>query len=926
MHTLSKQEAKNEIRKLIELYSSRRHDFDKQSEADVRRKLIDKVFSALGWDLEGNEAPDEVQREETISGKESSKKKADYVFRLYGVPKFVVEAKALKVELDNDEYRKQAIGYSYNLACSWAVLTNFAKMVIYFIDRDDNTVIRSIDDISNIENYDNNFEKLWLLSKEGVKNELLEKDLDQRGIKPKRQKVGKQLLEDLKTWRSLLSKEIKRRYGDKYQPYETDEIVQRIIDRLIFIRKLEDLGLEERKLDQISRKFNEGTTYKWLKTIFRYYRDKYNSGLFGDEKEQECDAIDMPDEIIEEVIRGMYKPGDREIEYNFAVIDADVLGSIYEEYLSYILKETPKRSKLEGGRAHKKEQGIYYTPTYIVEYIVKNTVTEQMKDKTIDEILDMRILDPACGSGSFLIKAFAEVCKIVEDKMKKGAKSNKWKTFSSYNGRLSLTQKVTILTKCIYGVDLDGKAVEIAQLNLFLKLLESETSETLQALSISGLRETKKILPMLNNNIKCGNSLIDDQLIAGDKAFKWNTNFPDVMAQDGFDVVLGNPPYVFGGNFGIKQQEKEFFKKSYASAKGKLNLFSLFIEKSINLLDDKGKMAFILPNTLLRVTSYEDTRKFILDRTKMEQIVTLEAGVFEGVTASTVIIVLEKESKKTDIENNQVKIFDGIQSKFSEKPQKEFLNELHIFDTGSIKEDNSIIEKMHYESVNLGTICKEMIFGVVITKNKDDVVSNKKINDKYKKFLEGRDIDRYRINFSNKYLLYEKSKLHRSRTPEIFEAEEKILVQRISGGKQPLKAAYDNEQFYDKESINNIILSNKAFSPKYILALLNSRLVNWFYSTKFTNASTLTVNVSKAYLSNIPVKNISTAEQRLIVELVDRILLLNRKLNILADKKTSEKEGVDAEIQDVEEKINQEIYKIYDITKQEKDAIEESLK
>src|SRR3989344_1248501 len=325
---LTKKEAKEKIRALVTYYSANKESFDKQQESDVRNKLIDRLLGMLGWDIGGLDYPDEVQREESIKNEESQKKKADYVFRVYGIPKLVLEAKAIKnVDLNEEKWKEQAIGYSYNLACSWAVLSNFVRTTIFFVDRNDHTYIRDIRDFSDLSNFDNNFESLWLLSKEATKENLLEKEANKIGIKPQKSKVGKQLFEDLRDWRKKLSEDIGKRYVGKYKDYEIEEIVQKIIDRLIFIRKLEDLELEERKLDQLTRKFSDRTPYYTeLKSIFTYYHEKYNSGLFGDNGNlQECDLIDVENDAIREVIIGMYKPKGTKIEYNFAVIDADVL-------------------------------------------------------------------------------------------------------------------------------------------------------------------------------------------------------------------------------------------------------------------------------------------------------------------------------------------------------------------------------------------------------------------------------------------------------------------------------------------------------------------------------------------------------------------------------------------------------------------------
>ena len=401
--------------------------------------------------------------------------------------------------------------------------------------------------------------------------------------------------------------------------------------------------------------------------------------------------------------------------------------------------------------------------------------------------------------------------------------------------------------------------------------------------------------------------------------FHWNFDFGTIMQKGGFDVIVGNPPYVFGGGRGISASEKRFFKRKYDSAHRKLNLFSLFIERSVKLLSERGIVGFIVPNTLLRVTSYEDTRVYILENTKILRLVNLEAGVFAGVTAATIVMDLQKEDDSETRDGNPVQILQGMNSSPEEKPQSSFKNDLHIFDLATESPGDELFARIKQGSVPLGSICSHMIFGVVITRNFDQVVSNKQLNKRYKKFLEGKDIGRYRIKFRGKYLLYERSLLHRPRTPDIFEAPEKILVQRISGGRRPLKAAYDNQQFYNKESINNVILKDgQDFDAKYILALLNSKLLSWYYASKFSNRSTLTVNVSKAYLEKLPVKAPTKGENSRIVALVDRMLALN------AGTQSREPNGQtrdELEIQRIDDDIDKAVFQLYGLNREEIERI-----
>ncbi len=942
---VGKEEAKEKIGAVVKLYDSKKEDFDKLSESDIRIKLIDKIFRVLGWDVEGNAFPNEVQREETIKGKESKKKKADYTFRLNNIPKFVVEAKATKVDLNNDEFREQVVGYAYNLACSFAVLTNFVRIIIYFVDRDDDYKFYEIQDLSDLNKFDENFEILWFLSKEGISSELLEKEAYKRGIKPQKAKVDKQLYEDLKGWRGKLAREIRAKYKERYKDYETEEIVQRIIDRLIFIRKIEDMELEERKLDQLTRRFNEGTTYKQLKEIFRYYRKKYNSGLFGqtESAEHECDKIDIDDRAIEDVIKGMYKPSSRKIEYNFAVIDADVLGNIYEQYLAFILKETPKITKLVGGRIHRKEQGIYYTPTYIVDYIVKNTVNEYIKDKNIDEILNVKILDPACGSGSFLIRAFSEVCKVIEEKLKKGDRSKKYLVFANYQNRLNLNQKITILLSCVYGVDLDKKAVEIAQLNLLLKLLEGETSETL-----SNLKETKKLLPMLIGNIKNGNSLIDDKAVAGDLALDWNDKtrgFGEILSSGGFDIVIGNPPYV-----DIKQLDQKivrYFFGKYSTVENRMNLYAVFVERALSLLKDDGYFGFIIPNSILYNESYQKIRVLLFDKVTLRKIIRLPDNVFQNVKVETIILIYQKKKETTKKLNCEVLIYprEAIINAINKEKNVQVIN----FNQKIWESENNVINistnallikllnKIEEETKPLIDICDfslgltpyDKYKGHTKSQIEERVFHSKtKKNVTFKPLLSGGNIIRYGIFWDGKEYISYGNWLGAPREQRFFTKPRIIVRQIISGKPLRIYAGYTEEEFYNTQIAFNILVKDGIeVYLKYLLAILNSKLMNFYHKEKYLDSSkNLFQKILIANAKKFPIKIIPEPKQQPIIQLVDKMLSLNKRLNEIGDKQTDERRKIEEDIERTDKEMNEEVYNLYGITEQEKRIIEESLK
>jgi len=552
------------IKELISKYEEikRSGEIKRYNEESTKKDFILPLFEALGWNVYNRgKKNDSISAEETVS-----KKRVDYGFRINGIPKFFLEAKSLREEniQTNPNYIKQAIDYAYNKACSWAILTNFETIAVYNADWKGQSfgynhliTFHPSDFLTN--------PKFKLLSKKAFENEEIDKKASEYGKKQLKNRIDKQLLQDMIHFREILSKDIVKNNQDKHLTKEDiDESVQRILDRLIFIRNAEDREMEENRLLSNVRQWSQkgkGNLIKEISSVYKYYDEKYNSKLFEHDK---CDDLYIDNEALQEAIEGLNHSKDNSYRYDFSVIESDVLGNIYEQYLGNILKSTPKRAKLEESKTHRKEQGIYYTPSYIVDYIVKNTVGEFIKTHTPEEIKKVRILDPACGSGSFLIRAYKEL-------------ENYWKQNSDFaqttlDSEEFYSKKVEILKNNIFGVDLDPKAVEIAQLNLLLQI--SEKGEK---------------LPLLQNNIKVGNSLIDDPSVS-DKAFKWEEEFPEIMKEGGFDIIIGNPPWVQSKFL----NNKSYYKKNYITTKKQYDLFTLFIEKGLKLLKDKDLLSFIV--------------------------------------------------------------------------------------------------------------------------------------------------------------------------------------------------------------------------------------------------------------------------------------------------------------------------------------------
>jgi len=352
--------------------------------------------------------------------------------------------------------------------------------------------------------------------------------------------------------------------------------------------------------------------------------------------------------VLRDIIRHLYYP---ESPCEFSVVGADILGNVYEQFLGSRIRLTKgHRAVVEAKPEVKKAGGVYYTPGYIVDYIVQHTVGKLCKGKTPRQIAKLRILDPACGSGSFLIGAYTFLLNYhrdwyVDDGPEKHTKQ-------VYQGRgaqwyLTTAEKRRILLNNIYGVDIDSQAVEVTKLNLLLKVLEGENQQSLQR-QLQFLHE--RALPDLATNIKCGNSLIGPDFYDGQQmsllddedryrvnVFDWHTEFPAIMRAGGFHAVIGNPPYV---RMELFKDIKAYLREHYASHAERTDLYAYFLEKDHELLRRSGRLGIIVSNKFIRANYGGPLRRLLQSQGSLERIVDL-AGlpVFAGATVRTVVLI-----------------------------------------------------------------------------------------------------------------------------------------------------------------------------------------------------------------------------------------------------------------------------------------------
>lgn len=869
---MTKQEVKIQIQKLVEKYQrlAEAGKVKSYNEAQTRNEFIEPLFEFLGWDMRNLVNENEVITEENVSGG-----RVDLAFRLDDIPVFFLEAKAMKVDLDEWKWAEQAINYSWNKSVTWAVLTDFESIKIFNAEVPPTSIKENLFFEIKCQNYVDNFDQLWLLSKEAFAQKLLDKEAEKWGKKSHRKPVGEKLFEDLMDWRILLTNDFKKQ--NDLSSEELDEGVQRILDRLIFIRTTEDRKIQENILQGILRS-NKNDLHKQLVKVFRDFDTNFNSKLFAPHY---CETWKISDKVIVEVLRGLYETKDG-YRYDFSVISADVLGGIYEQYLGYV---QGKKSEAKQ-KSKRKSQGIYYTPKYIVDYIVKETLGEVLSKTKLKDISKIKVLDPACGSGSFLISAYDQILENLE-------KQNK---------QTSLFAKFDILKNNIYGVDLDTQAVEIAQLNLLLKVLSQKAQ-----------------LPTLQHNIRSGNSLVSgdteklEKYFGADyksqKPFNFDKEFTEVYEQGGFDVIIGNPPYVNLAN--IKDPNlRQWLKNEYETAKNKSDLYSFFTERAIKILKPNGRLGFIFSNSWLGTDSFSKFREYLIKETKILKLVKLPPGVFPDAMVTTILIIIENTKPK---KNQEIMLEELIDGGFIKLPYG--LSYERIYRTPNFC--FSFAPEIHFNSgtILLGDIASFSL-GIKTSDDSRFILDEKKDECTYK-LLRGKDVSRYSYNWMGKWIWY-KPKLMMEKVgagPRKLEnfLTKKILIKDVSNN---VFATIDNNNYLNNDTLN-VISSIRDYSLEFILAILNSKFINKWFKTNFQAGLHIKIN----QLEKIPIPNVHQTQQKNLARKAQAMLDLHKELQS-ASMNTDKYNSIKREIEQLDKEIDQEVYKLYGLTEEEIKIIE----
>ncbi|MEJ7842242.1 MAG: N-6 DNA methylase, partial [Rubrobacter sp.] len=648
------------------------------NEAQARVDFINPLLGLLGWDVDNRQGLPEAYREVVYEDRVKvggGTKAPDYGFYASGRRRFFLEAKKPSVDIHDDiAPAVQLRRYAWSARLPLSLLTDFEELAVYDCrpepQKGDGPAVARLEFFT----YDRYPEPaVWdgiysTFSREAVLDGSLEKYAEKNKRRRGTETVDAAFLREIEGWRDALARNFA--FRNDLNGRGLNFAVQMTIDRIIFLRMAEDRGIEE--YGRLLGLTNGPNVYGRLRELFREADDRYNSGLFHFRRERGRDeepddltlSLNVDDEVLRGIIRGLYYP---ESPYEFSVLPVDVLGQVYEQFLGKVirLEDGPggHNAVVEEKPEVRKAGGVYYTPTYIVDYIVEKTVGKLLEGKRPGPrggASRLKIVDPACGSGSFLIGAYRYLLdwhrdRYVEDGPEKWSKvlyrgpGDQW--------HLTIDEKRRILLNNIHGVDIDPQAVEVTKLSLLLKVLEGESEASL-ATQLRMFQE--RALPDLDRNIKCGNSLIgpdfyeNEQMILLDEdehyrinVFDWKTNFPQVFDGDnpGFDAVIGNPPYIrIQGLKEFAPIEVEHYKRAYRSAgKGNYDIYVVFVERGLQLLNKDGTLGYILPHKFFNAKYGAPVRELISSGKHLSKVIHFgDKQVFAGATTYTALLFLDK--------------------------------------------------------------------------------------------------------------------------------------------------------------------------------------------------------------------------------------------------------------------------------------------
>ncbi len=985
-------EAPKEIKDLVERFESNIGSYKSghYNETQVRREFVDPFFKVLGWDVDNEQGFAETYKDvihEDAIRIGATTRAPDYSFRIGGQRKFFLETKKPSVDLKADIHPAfQLRRYAWTAKLPLSILTDFEEFSVYDCrvkpdkaDKPSQARIMYLTYKDYLARWD---EIAGIFSKEAILKGSFDKFAEDKKSKRGTAEVDTAFLEEIASWRDILARNIALRNPD-LSTKDLNYAVQATVNRIVFLRICEDRGIERHmKLQDL---LNGERVYPRLCELFHRADERYNSGLFHFENEAGRENPDtltlnlnLDDKPVKDIIKRLYYP---DSPYEFSVLPAEILGQVYEQFLGKVIRlTTGHRAVVEDKPEVKKAGGVKYTPVYIVDYIVKTTLGPTLKGKIPHEVALIRVLDPACGSGSFLIVAYqylldwhrdwylenlvpllksglkptsAEVKRLIpqwQDTNAKGKKGRKQDiVLPIYQGRggdwrLTTAERKRILLNNIYGVDIDSQAVEVTKLSLLLKVLEGENEETLDK-QLKLFQE--RALPDLGNNIKCGNSLIgwdilrDRPDLAGDELerinpFDWEREFPEVFRNGGFNVLIGNPPY--GASF--PESARLYLKTHFCTFVSRGESYLVFVEKAIKLLRMHGSLGYIIPDTYLNLGFTQILRTYLLKNTKIQEIVLLHSNVFKGTTVDTTLLFAEREKEAEDYHHSYVSI--KLINKKDRRTEIDTLgtdlslptglwHKLGYFNIISNVDDTNIMQKIESnhlplsQYVDMFSGIKAYEVGKGLPQQTQEIrdtkpfTSEKRQNESWLPFYDGKHVGRYQILWEKNNWISYGPWLAAPRQQENFTGQ-KLLIRKIVG--ETLIATYVPETSYCNTLLFVMkIKPNANLNYYYVLGILNSRFTGWYFRKKFQisfNDAFPQIMIRDILQLAVPCVDPNNQEQ--MVSLVEQMLTLNKQLQ--EARTPHEKTALQRQIEATDRQIDNLAYELYGLTDEEIKVVE----
>lgn len=654
-----------EMERLVEAFRKNRAYFlsANYDESSLRNDFLTPFWRALGWDVRNREGLTQQLREvqvETRVDVAGAKKRADYLFRTDGIDRFVCEAKKPSADLKKHSFQTQR--YAFNLGLLVATLANFDELQVFIVGgKPDVKVPWAVYKTWKFTEYIEKADEIWnLFSRQAVASGSLDRwvaSLPKKEVKGKARQgwlipverirtVDSEFLAFFESQREHLAKLlVKFNRTIKWESGSLSECIQRILDRILFVRICEDRDIDTgRSLSALvgdwdENRDNNNPLYRTLVAHFNRLDASFNGQLFRAGHLSE--KLFVPNTFLVDLIRDLSKD---DSDYLFNTIPVEILGTVYEQFIGKTVEVSPRGVvKIEDKPAVRNAGGVFYTPKYVVDFTVDRTLNGILKDQTLKGLSQLRIIDPSCGSGSFLIRIFERICLAYLQCFAARPKEQKPDLcYKDADGTLRLTShlKRQILIDNIFGVDIDSQAVEVTMLSLYLKILEDETKSTLGKQRLLFPRET--FLPDLQNNIKCGNSLIGGNYDSSEiedtletASFDWITEFP-FLASTPFNAVIGNPPW--GATLSVPH--RKYLATEYSRVVARMpDTYIYFIDKASLLAGTNGVVGFVVPSTLLNQVDAEPARKLLLER-GLSTVASLGQGIFglKVLNTSTVFV------------------------------------------------------------------------------------------------------------------------------------------------------------------------------------------------------------------------------------------------------------------------------------------------